>query len=242
MIPPIKGFIKSTLLDWEGRVASLIFLPGCNFRCPMCHSPHLVGLGEEIETIPLESVLEHVTANRGWIDGLAITGGEPTLQPGIIEMLELLRGREVPVKLDTNGSRPDVLEEILQWGLVEAIAMDIKAPPGKYDAVAGVHVDVAAIERSIRLLKGGTVEYVFRSTVCRAFHTGDDIEAMARWIRGAKRYVLQNFRPRNCLDPEMEKVEPFGVEQLQEFAERARKHVGVCVVQGYETADKPYSS
>ena len=124
MIPPIKGFIKSTLLDWEGRVASLIFLPGCNFRCPMCHSPHLVGLGEDLETVPLESVLEHVTANRGWIDGLAITGGEPTLQPGIIELLELLRGREVPVKLDTNGSRPDVLEEILQRGLVEAIAMD----------------------------------------------------------------------------------------------------------------------
>ena len=238
MIPPIKGFIKSTLLDWEGRVASLIFLPGCNFRCPMCHSPHLVGLGEDLETVPLESVLEHVTANRGWIDGLAITGGEPTLQPGIIELLELLRGREVPVKLDTNGSRPDVLEEILQRGLVEAIAMDIKAPPEKYDTVAGVHVDVAAIERSIRLLKGGTVEYVFRSTVCRAFHTGGDIEAMARWIRGAKRYVLQNFRPRNCLDPEMEKVEPFEVGQLQEFAERARKYVGVCVVQGYETADK----
>ena len=234
MIPPIKGFIKNTLLDWDGRVASVIFLPGCNFRCPICHSPHLVVAHDESDSIPLESVLEYLVSNREWVDGLVITGGEPTLQPGIIELLELLRAREIPVKMDTNGSRPDVLGEILQRGLVESVAMDIKTTPEKYDIVAGVHVDVALIGRSIRLLMDRAAEYCFRTTVCPAFHTGDDVEEMARWIKGAKRYILQNFRPKKCLEPDMEKVQSFKVEELHRFATRAEKHVASCIVCGYE--------
>jgi len=234
MIPPIKGFIKNTLLDWDGRIASVIFLAGCTFRCPMCHSPHLVQRPGEIEPVSINYIMDFMKGNREWIDGLVITGGEPTLEPGIIDLLKLLEHNDVPVKLDTNGSRPEALEQILQAGLIEAAAMDIKAPREKYNLVAGVEVDIAAIERSIRLLMESKIEYEFRTTVCPGFHTDDDIEAMARWITGAKRYVLQNFRPKDCLDPAMEKVQPYPIAELQSFAERARKHVASCAVRGYE--------
>jgi len=235
MIPLVKGFIKNTLLDWEGKVASVIFLPGCTFRCPMCHSPHLVRGDGELQTVSLDSVLDFMESNREWIDGLVITGGEPTMQPGIIELLKTLRQREIPVKLDTNGSRPDVLENILRSRLIEAAAMDVKAPKEKYDRVAGVKVDVESIDRSIRLLLDSDIEYEFRTTVCRACHSGDDIVEIARWISGAKRYVLQNFRPEDCLDPAMEKVIPYSVADLKGFAERARKYVPTCAVRGYES-------
>ena len=235
MIPQVKGFIKTTLLDWEGKVASVIFLQGCTFRCLMCHSPHLARGDGELQTVPLDSVLDFIGSNRGWIDGLVITGGEPTMQAGIVEMLNSLRERGIPVKLDTNGSRPDVLENILRSRLIDAAAMDVKAPKEKYGAVAGVEVDIGSIERSIRLLMESDIEYEFRTTVCPASHTGDDVEEIARWISGAKKYVLQNFRPKDCLDPAMEKVAPYTVADLRGFAERARKHVPVCVVRGYET-------
>lgn len=234
MPPTVKGFIKSTLLDWDGRVAAMVFLPGCNLRCPICHSPRLVLPGEDRETVPLDAVLGHLADNRGWIDGLVVSGGEPTIHDGLIELLELLRGRDVPVKLDTNGTRPGVLEEILRRGLVQAVAMDVKAPPEKYDAVAGVSVDAAQIGRSIGLLLGGSVECEFRTTVCPAFHAAGDIEEIAKWIRGARRYVLQNFRPVDCLVREMEKVRPFSIAQLQKFAALAAQHVGSCVVRGHE--------
>jgi pyruvate formate lyase activating enzyme len=241
MIPPVKGFIKNTLLDWDGKVASVIFLPGCTFLCPMCHSPHLVRRQDELETVPINSVVDFIESNRDWIDGLVITGGEPTMQPGIIDLLEMLKHHGIPVKLDTNGSRPEVLGDILTKRLIAAVAMDVKAPKEKYSAVAGVEVDVASIDRSIRLIMESDIEYEFRTTVCPTMHTGEDVEEIARWIAGARRYVLQNFRPKGCLDPAMEKVAPYTIAQLQGFAERARKHVPSCVVRGYEALQRRYA-
>jgi len=235
MIPPIRGFIKNTLLDWEGRIVSVLFLGGCTFRCPMCHSPHLVQRPGEIEPVSINYIMDFLQGNHDWIDGLVVSGGEPTMQPGIIELLQMFQSHDIPVKLDTNGSRPEVLEKILEDRLVEASAMDIKAPKGKYGQVAGVEVDIDGIERSIRLLMNSGIEYEFRTTVCPALHSGDDVEEMARWISGAKRYVLQNFRPKDCLDPAMEKVQPYTIPELKAFAERARKHVASCVVRGYES-------
>lgn len=232
----IKGFIKNTLLDWEGKIASVIFTPGCNFRCPYCHSPHLVYAPEELETIHVEEVMEFLRANREWVDGLAITGGEPTIQSDLIEFLEMLKDEGIPAKLDTNGSRPDVLETVMSGKLVDYVAMDVKAPPGKYELAAGLPVDTKAIARSIRLLNDGRIDCEFRTTICPVLLDGNDIVEIARWIKGARLYILQNFRGGNCLYPKINTVRPLRPEQLREYANKAAGYVRECRVRSENTA------
>ena len=153
MLPPIRGFIESTLLDWEGKVAAVVFLPGCNFRCGYCHARHLVEPMPSDEAIPLEAVLVSFRRQRGWLDGVVISGGEPTLHPGLLDFIRQFRAKGIAVKLDTNGSRPDVLERLLALGVLDYVAMDVKAPlDGKYAEVARAPVDLDAIRRSIELL------------------------------------------------------------------------------------------
>jgi pyruvate formate lyase activating enzyme len=228
----IKGFIKNTLLDWDGKVASMVFTPGCNFRCPFCHSPQLVSGAEELQSVPPETVVSFILDNRDWVDGLVISGGEPTLQPHLIEFLETLRREDIPAKLDTNGSRPDVLKEVLRRGFVQYVAMDVKAPPEKYAETCGVEIDPQIIERSIRLLIDGNVDYEFRTTVCPPLLGAADIAAIARWIHGAKRYFLQHFRGGACLDDEFDEVIPMPEEQIESCARAAAEHVQHCFVRG----------
>ena len=231
----IKGFLKNTLLDWDGKIASVVFTAGCNFRCPYCHSPHLVYASDEMESIPPETVVNFIRSNRDWVDGLVITGGEPTIQPGLIDFLMMLGQEGIAAKLDTNGTMPDVLEEILEKELVEYIAMDVKAPPEKYALVTGVAIDSNIIARSIDMLIGGEIDYEFRTTVCPLMLDEGDIAGIARWISGAKRYVLQNFRGGNCLDEKVNAVRPVPVEQLQKYAKEAAKYVRDCRIRGEKT-------
>jgi len=233
----IKGFLKNTLLDWDGRIASVVFTPGCNFRCPYCHSPHLVYASDEMESIPPETVVDFIRSNRDWVDGLAITGGEPTIQPGLVDFLVMLGQEGIAAKLDTNGTMPDVLEEILERELVEYVAMDVKAPPEKYALVTGVAIDSNIIARSIDMLIDGKVDYEFRTTICPLLLDEGDIAGIARWISGAKRHVLQNFRGGNCLDEKVNAVRPMPVEQLQKCAREAAKYVRECRIRGERLDD-----
>ena len=231
MVPPIAGYHPTTLIDWPGRLAAIVFLPGCNLRCPFCHAGPL--LGTSSEAIPLEGVLEHIASRGGWIDGVVVCGGEPTVWPGVGLLCAEFRRAGLRVKLDTNGTRPDRLRQLMQAGLVDAVAMDVKAPlDERYHAACGTHVDLEAVGESVDLLMGSDLEYEFRTTVCPAFVAEQAVHDMGARIAGAARWVLQRFEPANCLDPAMREVEPYGPARMEALADIGRMFVGRCVLRG----------
>lgn len=230
----IKGFIENSLIEWEGMICSIIFLSGCNFRCSYCHSPHLVDPPEDMETIPLEVVTDYLTKNRAWLDGVVISGGEPTLHNGLKELLKRLKALGLKVKLDTNGTNPTRLKELIEERLVDCIAMDVKAPldDRSYSAASGSSCNVQDLRRSVRVIIESGLEHEFRTTVCPTFLGEKEIEDIARSLQGARRYVLQPFRPNNCLDRSMLIVTPYPLDKLRHFKEIAGSHVGCCYIRG----------
>ncbi len=228
----IKGLIKTSLLDYPGHIAASIFCGGCNFRCPNCHNSDLVLHPDERPDIAEEEVLSFLKRRRGLLDGVVISGGEPTLQSDLIPFAARLREMGFAVKLDTNGYRPDVLREAIAARVFDYVAMDVKAPPDKYALATGVDVDVERIELSIALLRSEAVDYEFRTTVVPGLLDQDDIVVIARWIAGARRYYLQQFVPRNTLDPAMLSETPYLPAQLQAMAEAAAEWVGKVEVRG----------
>lgn len=191
----ICGLQKLTLLDFPGRVACTVFTGGCNFRCPFCHNAPLV-LPEQIRPdTDEEQVLNFLKKRQGVLEGVAVTGGEPLLNRDIELFLRKLRDMGYRIKLDTNGSFPDKLTELVNAGLVDRVAMDIKNSPALYGKTVGLDApDMTAIERSKDFLLKGNVEYEFRTTVVKGLHTPESIRETARWIAGAKEYYLQQFK------------------------------------------------
>lgn len=184
------GIQKLTLLDFPGKVACTVFTVGCNFRCPFCHNGSLVE-GEPFEQIDGEEVLSLLQKRQGILEGVCITGGEPLLQDELPDFLRKVKALGYPVKLDTNGSRPEKLKALVDEGLIDYVAMDIKNCPARYAETAGVASP--DVDASIDFLLTGKVDYEFRTTVVDEFHTVEDIEAAAKRIQGAKRYFLQSF-------------------------------------------------
>ncbi|MDO8136214.1 MAG: anaerobic ribonucleoside-triphosphate reductase activating protein [Candidatus Brocadiales bacterium] len=213
----IKGFIENSLIEWEGKIVSIIFLPGCNFRCSYCHSPHLVQPSQDMETIPLEAIVSYLKKNISWVDGVVISGGEPTLHSGLKDLVKILKDLGLKVRLDTNGSNPALLEELLQEGLLDCIAMDIKAPlrEEKYQEATGGPCNLNNLRKSVRIIIESHLEHEFRTTVCPPFLGEAEVLEIAKDLRGTKRYVLQSFRPANCLDPKMLRVRPYPMEELK---------------------------
>lgn len=236
MVVPIKGFIENSLIEWEGKIVSIVFLPTCNFRCPYCHAPHLVQSPNDLESIPADAVIDKMRQNRGWVDGIVVTGGEPTSHKHLDGFLTSLKDTGVVVRLDTNGTNPHILKRFIAKKLLDCVAMDIKAPlqQRKYELVSGVPCNIDDIQESIRIIMESGIEYEFRTTVCPTQLDGDDIEEIARTIQGAWRYILQAFRPNHCLDTGMLKIEPYPAEMLRDFAARAGKYVDYCCVRGEE--------
>lgn len=236
MIIPIKGFIENSLIEWEGKIVSIIFLPACNLRCPYCHAPHLVQTPNELESIPVDAVIGKMRQNVGWVDGVVVTGGEPTTHKQLDAFLTLLKDTGVVVRLDTNGTNPQAIKDLIARKLLDCIAMDIKAPlqKAKYELVSGVPCNIEDIKKSIRIIMESGIEYEFRTTVCPSQLDGDDIEEIARTIEGARRYILQGFRPNHCLDAKMLKIEPYPAGTLRGFAACAGKYVDYCCVRGEE--------
>ena len=230
-LPPIAGYLPTTMIDWPGRLAAVVFLPQCNLRCRFCHAGPL--LVSPQETIPLESVLRHMASRRGWLDGVVICGGEPTLWDGLADLCGLFHRAGLAVKLDTNGTRPDRLDALIGSGAVDAVAMDLKAPlDERYAAACGGEVDLAALGRSVDLLMTGRVEYEFRTTVCPTLIGDPEIHAMGARIAGARRWVLQRFEPTYALDADLRTVEPYNLATMEALAEIGRQYVGRCVVRG----------
>lgn len=190
----IDGLQKMTLLDFPGKVACTVFTGGCNFRCPFCHNALLVTELPEKPDYTDDEILSFLKKRAGLLDGVAITGGEPLMNPEIGDFIKEIRNLGYGVKLDTNGSYPDRLKTIVNEGLVDYVAMDIKNCKDKYAETIGLKsYDLSKIEESVEFLKSGKVDYEFRTTIVKEFHSVDDIRKAADWIKGAKRYFLQNF-------------------------------------------------
>ena len=218
----IQGLQKLTVLDFPGQVACIIFTAGCSFRCPFCHNATLVkGEGDVISE---EEIFSYLKKRQGILDGVVITGGEPTIQKDIKEFVSKIKAMGYKVKLDTNGYHPDKLKELLDVGLIDYVAMDIKNSKEKYALTTGVpNIDISRVEESVELIKNGNVPYEFRTTVMAELHQTQDIVAIAEWIGGAKKHYLQAFKDSGDLLNGT--FTPLNEEKMEEFRQIMAKTV-----------------
>ncbi len=190
----ISGLNKLTVLDFPQHVACIVFTCGCNFRCPFCHNAALVTHTQDAENFSEDEIFDYLKKRQGILDGVVITGGEPLIHNDIDVFMQKIKDLGYKIKLDTNGTNPEKLKELVEKGLVDYVAMDVKNCKEKYNQTAGCeNIDLSKIEESIEFLLLDKVDYEFRTTVVQELHTVQDIEALAKWIKGAKRYFLQNF-------------------------------------------------
>ena len=201
----LAGIQKLTLLDYPGQVACTLFTAGCNMKCPFCHNRDLVFIPENFEFINPEEIIEFLKKRHGVLDAVCITGGEPTVQAGLKDFIREIRNIGYKVKLDTNGMFPDKLKEIVESGMIDYVAMDVKNCPDKYPMTVGLAENsfpLAQIEKSIEYLLSDVIDYEFRTTVVKELHTIDDLKKIAGWIKGAKHYYLQQFVDSGrCIEP-----------------------------------------
>jgi pyruvate formate lyase activating enzyme len=229
----LKGWVRTSLIDYPDQIATVVFTGGCNFRCPMCHNVDLVLQWADLPSLPESEVWEFLARRGGLVTGMVVSGGEPTLQADLAPFLHRARQVGMMIKLDTNGYRPDVLGALLDTELVDYVAMDVKAPPHKYALLAGLdEVDLTAIQRSINRVRACCPAYEFRTTVVPTLLSEQDVEEIARWVGGAQRLVLQQFRPLHTLDPALAQVAPYPPDALQGMAERAGRWVEQVAVRG----------
>ena len=191
----IKAFLPASLIEFPGRIADVLYVGACNFRCPFCYNVDLVLYPERLPDLEPAEVLQRLEQRQGFVDGVVVTGGEPSLQSDLLPFLANLAQTGLEVKLDTNGYKPDVLAECLGRGLVDYVAMDIKSSLGKYKLAAGRPLDLQPLRESIALLLGSKVEYEFRTTVVPTLVEPQDVLSIGEMIAGAKRYFLQSYRP-----------------------------------------------
>jgi len=229
----IGGFIKTTLLDWEGKVACTIYLTGCDFRCPYCHNRDLVLHPDQVEGVDEKKMLEYIEENSDFLDGVVISGGEALINAGTLPLIKKLRKLGMKIKIDTNGNHPDVLEDLLGAGLVDMVAMDIKTSLNeRYNSATGSKVDAENIRRSIDIVMSSAPDYEFRTTVVPIFVKPEDIENICKEIKGAKKYRLHQFRPKNTLDEALSVLDPYPESKVLGMAEIARKYVKDVKIRG----------
>ncbi len=220
----ISGLQKLTLLDFPGVVACTVFFAGCDLRCPFCHNASLVThIGTDGGEMGEEEFFSFLSKRKGILEGVAITGGEPLLQPEIKKFICRIRGEGFKVKLDTNGTHPEVLAELLAEGLLDYVAMDIKNSREKYPMTTGVAIDTDKIDRSIRTIIDSGVPHEFRTTVVKEFHEKEDFSAIGKWIKGADGYFLQQFMDSGDLVGDSSKMHAATREEMEVFAAAARE-------------------
>lgn len=229
----IYGLQKLSLLDYPGHMAATIFTGGCNFRCPFCHNRSLVFLEEAEEEISSADVIDYLEKRKSVLDGVCITGGEPLLQPNIKRFIKNIKSLGLKVKLDTNGTSPSKLKELVKEKLVDYVAMDIKNSKAKYGQTIGVdEFDTSDVEESVAYLLEGHVDYEFRTTVVKEFHEKKDFEEIGKWLKGAKNYYIQNFEDHgNCI---VQGLNAHDEETLKDFEETIKPYVEKVEIRGME--------
>jgi len=233
----VAAIQRTSFVDYPGRIAAVVFTPGCNLDCFYCHNRMLLGCdANDPGTTPPSHVLEYLRRHQGLLDAVVISGGEPILQPGLAEFIAEIRALGYLAKLDTNGTQPTVLASLIDAGLLDYVAMDIKAPPEKYDSICGVHVDHESINASIDRLLYDRIGYEFRTTVIPQL-TKADILTIGRRIRGARLYVLQRYRRPESIaplpDPRLDET-PRPASWMLEVVEKLKDTVRHCGVRGFD--------
>ena len=229
----VKQMIGTSLIDWEGKIVSTLYVPSCNFRCPFCYNCDLILRPDNFKNIPQKEIDSYLLERKDFIDGICMSGGEPTLYPDLPSYFKEIKNKGFLIKLDTNGTNPKLLEDLLKFRLIDYIAMDIKSSLDFdcYSKAAGIK-DKILLERvkdSITLIMNSETDYEFRTTVVPVLHTEENIIEIAKYISGAKKYVLQNFSPlEKTLDPSFQKIKPYSDEKIQELSEKAKKYVPNC--------------
>jgi pyruvate formate lyase activating enzyme len=231
----IAGLQKTTLIDYPGKIACIVFLAGCNFRCPWCYSSELV-LPLKIVKQPRISEKEifyFLSERKGLIDGVVICGGEPTINKELPKFLEKIKAMGFDVKLDTNGSNPEMLKDLVNLKLVDYVAMDIKSSENNpaYKNLMMEDVTFSDIKESVEFLKNGKLDFEFRTTCVPTIHTKEDFFEIAKWIGGPKvKYYLQNFRGEKTIDPKFEKVKPFPRQFLEDVVKEISPYFKDCAL------------
>lgn len=224
----IGGLQKISLIDYPGKTCAIVFTIGCNFHCPYCHNPELVD--ETAGEIPEGEVFAFLERRKNLLDAVTITGGEPTVHDDLIPFIERVKGMGFQVKLDSNGTGPHVLREVINKKLVDYIAMDIKSPLTRYGVTVTRPVDVERIKESIALLKEGKVDYEFRTTIVKSLLSPEDFNDIGEDIRGAKRYYLQKFVPTKTLNPAFLRKTTYSDEELKSIRSTMLAYVEACTI------------
>lgn len=229
----IVGLRPLSLIDYPGKLACIIWVPGCNFRCPYCYNAHIVfNRKGKLHPVKEKDFFSFLRERQGLLDGVVITGGEPTLQEDLAAFARKIKKMDFLVKLDSNGSHPERLEELISQGLIDYIAMDIKAPLRRYEEVINVEIQTRKIHRSIELIKDQAPEYEFRTTVVPDLIDIHDITRISKLI-GKVKYYIQQFEPEGkTINPAYMEKEPYSEEHLQKMCQEAEKYVSTCEVRG----------
>jgi len=225
----LGGWQRCSLIDFPGKVSAVLFTEGCSFRCPFCHNPGLV-LPQQFSPPQLseEIVLDFLKKRQGKLDGVVISGGEPTIHADLPRFMQTIKGMGFAIKLDTNGDHPDIIEQLIAEKLVDYFAMDRKASLPRYEKISGVKIDPQDIVKSSQLIMQSGVPYEFRTTLVRELHPKEEAALIAQEIAGADRYVLQQFRPLITLDTKLQTATPYSDEEMDALCELARPFVKEC--------------
>lgn len=225
----ISGLQKLTLLDFPGKMACTVFTYGCNFRCPFCHNAMLV-TEENSDSISEEEFFAFLKKRQGILDGVCISGGEPTLQKDLAEFIKKIKAMGYAVKLDTNGSNPDILINLISENLIDYVAMDIKNSPEKYSITCGCDVNVDKIKESVSIIIESGINHEFRTTTVREYHSAEDFEAIAQWLKGDSKYFLQHFEDSGNLIGE--NLSPLSKDEMTAFSESMRSKLSNVDIRG----------
>lgn len=226
-----SGFVKTSLIDYPGKVAAVVFTQGCNFRCGFCHNPDLITMNvpKTLSQIPEAEILEYLEKRRNVTDGVVVTGGEPLLNPEIRDFITKVKDMGLEVKVDTNGSKPVFLKSLIYDGLVDYVAMDVKGALEDYPKICGFK-DTDKIKESIDILLNGAVEYEFRTTVLPYYHNIDNFHQLGKSIAGARKYTIQGFRPKTTLIPRLKGAAVFTGDELLGIGETMKAYVKEIVI------------
>ena len=227
----IGGLQKTSLMDYPGKISAIVWTVGCNFRCPFCYNPKIVT--GDIDVIKEGKVFSFLEHRKNLLEAVTVTGGEPLLHKDIKNFLSKIKKMSYLVKIDTNGTFPKVLDDLIQKKLIDYVAMDIKAPKDKYELLAGKKVDIDKIIKSVNILKKSSIEYEFRTTVIPSLLKKEDITEIAEWIKDSKRYYLQQFKSNSSmLSLDLSNTEPYSIDYLGNIIDNIKDNFEECSLRG----------
>ena len=227
---PVGGIQKLSLVDFPGHVAAALFTAGCNMRCGYCHNPELVLPERLASSIPIDDIMQFLQSRVGRLDGVVVSGGEPTIHDDLPELIRRIKALGYDVKLDSNGTRPEMIRQLIDDKLINFVAMDIKGPLEKYQTIAARPIDLDAVQETIALLISSGIGHEFRTTIVREQLEPSDFHKVGEMVRGAKRFALQHFRPGSTLAPQFEQASTFSESEFQKTKTIMEGYVDECVI------------